>query len=263
VTAPAVVFLHLSKTGGTTLRRIIQDQYGSAATRTLDDLPVDAALASLGALRPKDAGRVRAVIGHLPFGVQDHLPFPAATITLIRDPLDRVLSHYRYAREDPTAPAHAEVLEGGLDLAGYVRDATNAPFVANGQTRLLGGGLGHRGPPDAAALERAIARVDTDLAVAGVTERFEESVLMMRSAFGWDWPVYRRWKVSAEGPHREELPGELVAEIYERNALDRALHAHAIARLDARVAALGAPFQRELTLFRLLLDRAGADSGAR
>jgi hypothetical protein len=111
--------------------------------------------------------------------------------------------------------------------------------VNNGQTRLLGSDVMAPGEPaDHSTLERAMAFIDRDDVVAGLQDRFDESLLAMVTALGWGWPAVRRVNVTGSRPRVADLAPETVSLIRERNALDLALHDHVRARLELRLDAI-------------------------
>jgi hypothetical protein len=51
---------------------------------------------TLGRMQQSEIDDVRFVWGHYRHGIQAHLPKPCASATLLREPLERVISHYYY-----------------------------------------------------------------------------------------------------------------------------------------------------------------------
>jgi hypothetical protein len=207
-----------------------------------DGVSVDE-LRSLGA-----AAGVAAVAGHMGFGVDRFLPGRNVYLTMLRDPVERVVSHYRYLRANPHLSAHDEALRGVGSLEDYVVASPLAELINNGQTRLLGGDVLTPGlPADEHTLERALLVVERADVLVGVQERFDESLLLFRRAMGWGYPAYRRENA---GPGAPELSPGLVALIRDRNALDVALHRAAQRRVAADLSAAG-DVAEELELQRL------------
>lgn len=186
-----------------------------------------------------DRARLRLVAGHMAGGIDRFLPGPSAYVTLLRDPVDRIVSHYHYVLAHPEGPGNARAVEGIDSLDDYVRSSVFARIVNNGQTRLLGSDvLDEARPADDAMFERAIAFLDRPDVVVGVQERFDESLLVMVDAMGWGLPAFKRENVSRTRPAVEELAPETVQLIRDRNALDIALHEHARRRLEQALDAM-------------------------
>jgi hypothetical protein len=250
--------VHNSKTAGTTLRRVIAGQYGRDAVLHLDGRPRELPK-NVRAMPTSERDAVRAFVGHMSVGLHKMLPGPSTYVTLVRDPVERLISHYHYSLTDPDAPLHDEVVSKQMTLKDYVERSAAANTINEEQTRRLGCDLPSY-PCDASAdlLERAKRNIEELFAVAGTTERFDESVLLMRRALGWDWPIYRSGKVSRDRPRREDIPDDAVRAILIRNELDAELHRYVAERLDRIVAETEEselPLADELELFRMLNAR--------
>lgn len=230
-----LVFLHIPKTAGTTLWLILRRQYSPRAVLRVDHPD---ALAAPPQSRPQ---QTRVLVGHFGYDPQGFTQ-PLPCITLLREPLERTLSDYSHqVRHGSTA----------LSLGDYLNERT--PERDNLQTRLLAG-------PDALALpfgqcgrdvfERAKQTL-TEMAVAGLTERFDETLLLLQRRFGWSMPCYVAENVGADRVSRETVGRPALKRIWELTQWDRALYALAAARLDAQIAQQGPQFATALRQFRI------------
>lgn len=244
------LFLHLPKTAGTTLVGILEREYaGRLHFRAYG--PAGDWLRRLDGLTPAQRRELAFVAGHMAFGLHRELPGANVYLTLVRDPVERIVSHYHYIRSRPDGLGHAQALEGVSSLEDYVRDSVFARIVNNGQTRLLGSDLRCAGgSADATTLERACAVLERDDVIVGLQDRFDESLLLMVRALGWGYPAYRPENVGRNRPHVGDLPAETVALIRERNALDLELYEHARRRLERDLATVD-DLEEELAVLRL------------
>jgi hypothetical protein len=246
------IFVHLHKTGGTTLRRILSREYGRDEFLDLDFVRGEDELASYRASADQRE-RVRAIAGHLAFGLADELDRPANYVTLVREPVARVLSYFHYLQAHPEAPEQYR----RTTLEEFIADPDVEADVHNEQTRLLGSQRGaERAAPTRATLEQAKQHIQRHVVVAGTTERFDESVLLMAQKLEWQSPPYyvRRNVGSGERP---ELSPELRAAIVEHNTLDVELHRWVSARLDATIGREGLRFRAHAARFRALNSHSG------
>src|SRR5262249_48587741 len=111
-------------------------------------------------------------------------------VTFLRDPIDRAVSYYFFAKDsDPAAYKHP------------ARDDADAHSIAefyalrkyqNWQTRFVAGLPFHYAYPrhsssrlDRFALQRAIGNLTGRYACFGMQERFEESLDLFQDRFGW------------------------------------------------------------------------------
>jgi hypothetical protein len=225
--APRLIFLHLPKTAGSTLRRIIEKYYGRRTVFTIGE-PTAADIDRLMSLPRNELDKIRAIVGHLPFGLHALLPWPSAYVTLLREPVDRIVSHYYYAARTPDSPLFPQVDATGRSLRRYVEEAPASAWFNNGQTRLLGSADPYQAAvADRATLERAKARL-ADFAVVGLAERFDESLARIASHFCWpSVRTYQREKVSGDRVPLSAIPAADRDLIAARNALDAELYAFA------------------------------------
>ena len=247
-----VILLHVPKTGGSTLKRAIKWKYPS---KTLFLETLSTPLASIPERVPLERRReARAVVGHLHYGVHEHFPQDCAYVTVLREPVSRVISSYYYIKSDPRHWLHDELVGTGMGLEEFVRSSAD-PGVDNEQTQLIAGvGSGelHSGRPPAALgpaeLELAKRNLEKFL-VVGVNERFDESFILIRRALGWKLPMYVSSRL-ASGP--KPATASEIELIRERNRLDLELYAFAEQLMADAIAAQPPSFRREVAAFRLL-----------
>lgn len=233
-----LVFVHIPKTAGTALMRVIEREYEGEPIFTFYG-DTAARVELLRSMPLEQRRRLRVVAGHVGFGVGRLLPGRNGYAVLLRDPVDRIVSHYYYTRSQSRDPMHDRALDGVESLEDYVCSSAFAPLVNNGQTRLIGAASVAAGSPaDTEALAAAKAVLDRSDVVVGLQERFDESLLLFIEAFGWGLPAYRRVNVTPQRPSVAELPPGTVEVIRERNRLDVALYEYARARLERDLAAL-------------------------
>ena len=230
--------------------RILEREYGGQPSfRLYGD--IEARVRALEAMAEDERRALRRVGGHMGFGIHQFLPGPSAYITLLRDPVDRVVSHYYYVLAHPADAGNTRALEGVESPDDYVRSSAFARIINNGQTRLLGSDvLAADQPADETTLERARAAIDRDDLVVGLQNRFDESLLLMVRAFGWGYPAFRNENVRRDRPRTADLLTSTVELIRERNALDLELCEHARQRFERDLAAV-ANLDAELELLRL------------
>ncbi len=137
----------------------------------------------VASLPREELARVRLIEGHTIFGVHRCLPRPSVYATLLREPVSRVMSGYAYIRRRPHHPLHS--LSHRLALDEFLRTGV-AVQLDNGQTRAIAGDTTTPfGGCDRELLDMAKGNIEQHFALVGLTERFDESLLLMRRAFGW------------------------------------------------------------------------------
>jgi hypothetical protein len=267
--AKLVIFHHIPKTAGTTLREILNRQYGEGQVFETNWYPGERLLAErpfgiyTGKKKPGEtwypgllteiayryeffqreaASPIRAIYGfHCEYGLAEYIFQPSETFTFLRHPVDRALSHYYFTVDVPE----------GLDEAGLEAHLL-ARIEGNLQTKMLSGphGAGPLPPP-----EEMLARAKANLkscAVVGLTERFDETLMLLKQRFGWRWPFYVRKYVNPNRPKKDVLPPAVLQRIAAENELDAALYAYAQELFAQQIQAYGPGLSRTVKLFRLV-----------
>lgn len=251
---PNLIFLHVLKTGGITLGNILKRHY--ASEETFSTFPTEAhpegRIGLFGALAPAERDRIRLLYGHMGFGAHAYFSGPATYVTVLRDPVERVISRFYHDRREPNNHLHAEI-QAGMDLKTYVRYLAEAAQMDNLQTRIISGNWENRGhgacTPE--MLEQAKDNLRSHFLLAGLTERFDEFYLMLCRAMGWSPLFYRRRNVTKKRPRQDELPAETANFIREYNQYDIELYQYARNRFVEQVRRQGDFFPYRVQWYQL------------
>ncbi len=251
---PPLYFMHIMKTGGTALTTALarlndRAQRGASVTEIFLDQFVQRDRAQW-----RDVG---FVTGHLPWEARELLPPETRTLTVLRDPVDRTLSHYWQLSVNPDV--HAE--SPGFSLEEFVGSPRWNTLCRDYQARQLAHrvDLAHAGtaydsavrfaslgPPfpaehqyplqslfdcspltlTGADLERAALDALSEIEFVGVTERLDG---LYREVARRVWavddpPVLGHENPSSDRPRRANVPAALLRTIEEMTTVDRALY---------------------------------------
>ena len=213
--------------------------------------PREDTLHEFAALPQADRGRPRLILGHTVFGLHESVPRPATYITMLREPSRLVLSQYGFVRRTPGHRHHDDA--NRMSLEQYLRSGV-AQEMNNSQTRAIAGAVEipyGENPPE--LLEQAKRNIEQWFSVVGLTERFDESLILLRQSFGWSRIQYVRANVAS---HKEQPSASAMALIEQLNALDIELYRWASERFGAAIAASPgfaaelARFNRRQSLYR-------------
>ena len=127
---------------------------------------------------------IRVFSGHMAFGLHEYIPGPCLYVTILRSHR----SHRLLLRLGAAAPGivhRSEALPHIRASTSSLENGQVRALVENGQTRLIGRPLlAWTGPIDRQTLETAKRNLDA-FTVAGLVERFDESVDLMQRLLGW------------------------------------------------------------------------------
>jgi hypothetical protein len=267
-----VAFLHIPKTAGTTLNAILANQYSPDETREimmrgmswLVPRPklVPKPLISFSKIRRlKSALRygrtVRMIHGHFDLSIKPVLPDDVRLFTFLRDPVERAISHYYHYRRQTGDPIQPLAMKSTLEE--WVRDR-GLVEMDNGQTRRLAGEMNLPfGRVTQELLDRAKTNLARNFAVVGLTERFEESLILLQHAFGWPLQRFALRNVGGDRLRRDEVSGETLKVIRDCNRYDLDLYPFAAGLFER--AASGIDMAGELARLRATPERRRAPRG--
>jgi len=225
----AVLFLHIPKTAGLTMFDILNREYGRTNIYTFPGgrERLEKSINKFISFPENKKRKYRLLRGHFSFGLHRSMPGPCTYITILRDPVKRVASHYRYVKHTEKHALHQQIVTEKMDLASYVTSGIN-PEMDNGQTRLLAGLNDNEIPFGQCGrefFELACHNLDRFFSVAGLTERFDETLMLLRHVLRWkSLPFYTRQNVS---PQQTPISKNNQQIIEEFNQLDLQLYAYA------------------------------------
>ncbi|USN99023.1 MAG: sulfotransferase family 2 domain-containing protein [Phycisphaeraceae bacterium] len=236
--AAPLVYVHIPKAAGTTLKNLLAEVYKPRPV--IFFTPRTGELEQVRAL-PANARRQIAVLaGHEPFGYQDLFRgcrVTPAVITVLREPVARVVSLFRYIHRDPEHPRHAEFVEKGVTLEQVYGDL-HLPAFDNHMTRFLAGRRAFNKPFGLLTgedLEQAERNLASGCRAFGLQERFDDSIAWFARELNWPAAEAGDHNRATRRSRSSDVADSDRTLIARHNELDARLYEFACGLFDERV----------------------------
>lgn len=261
---PVLLYLHIPKAAGTTMAALLYEQLRNSEdvqegkfcsgvyyhpAGFIRELDADSEEEILRTLRRDD---LRAVLGHFRYGLHQQVPRPCQYATILREPISRLSSLYQFQRLNESRYGHLNQirLPEDTDIEHFVT-APPYPEIDNGMTRRLSGVSASIGECDRPMLETAIGNLKNSFAVVGLSDRFDETIVLMSLTFGWpEPPLYYPLNVNTKRQTKNSINSDTADFIREQNAFDVELYQVATNIFHQQTSDLGPAFSEELIRYR-------------
>lgn len=222
---PLIVFTHIPKTAGTSLAEFFRQNIPQSSLVELYNAVSEISPPAVPANFEEIAHTLEAILGHVPHAFAPHkaLDRDKCLVTVLRDPVDRVLSHYFYTKiKDETNQLSMLINEKDISLREFV----SAPYTL-AVDNLLVRYLCDEDPRSidwGECTEQMLDQAKHNLAyqydIIGLTESYDAFVEEMRWVFGFDQPIDSYANVNKKRPKVDEIDRETLDAIAGLNRFD-------------------------------------------
>lgn len=221
-----IIFNHIPKTAGTTMKDIIERQYphntilnplASFLRNSSSTMEGRSRLLGQMVRDHPQKEKIRFISGHIQFGLHEYLPFPSAYVTVLRDPVDRVISQYYHIFSGTNVTHHKKVVTENMDLIEFLE--SYHPEMTNVQTRYISGKVDDSSG-SITDLDIAKRNIQNYYIAVGISERFDETLILFKRLLGWKNVFYIKRNVSRNRPLKSEIPQETIETIEKYNKMD-------------------------------------------
>jgi hypothetical protein len=211
-----LLFMHIPKTAGTTLRHIVDFQYGRENILTYYNQNNHHLIDNLGALLYKNPN-YRGLIGHFQYGAHRNISGDAKYITFIRNPISRCISEYneRISRDPDTYQnANGTIFSMSQMIDFHMHDFSNL------QTKYISGvSLGTE--ITHAELNEAAENIEKHFLCVGRVESFDQTINLLSKKLNWKPNGY---KILNEKENKAKINNAVIKRLIELNEYDIQLY---------------------------------------
>jgi hypothetical protein len=230
-----LIFLHIPKAGGTTFHSIVERFYQK---EEIFDIEVDGDRLSTQEFIDcpvETRNNIKLLKGHMKFGLHAYFGIePFTYVTFLRNPAERIISHYYYILRKKDHYLHNVVTAKKMSLLDFALSDVSEE-LDNGQLRLL---TNHHAINlnccNEDVFNDAVTNLKTKFSAIGITEKFNESLILVKNKLNWPvYPYYRKLNVS--GNKEEKVDQDIITEIEKRNAFDVRLYKFALEKFNNEI----------------------------
>lgn len=246
------LFLHIPKAAGQTLYRILERNYPGKQNWLFDPGKAEEGLEELECMEYDQRLELRVCRGHFPFGLHQVVNGPCTYVTILRHPVDRMISHYHYVKEyGPGHYLHQAITENGWSLGEYVSSGVS-PELDNGQVRLLTDTEQSVpiGKVTREHFEAAKRNLQRWFSVVGTVDRFDEFLLMLQKRFALPLIDYERVNVTKHRPAMASIPEGDRQSILLWNHWDMKLYEYAGQLMERQMKIYGPTLEEDVAELR-------------
>jgi hypothetical protein len=229
-----VLFIHIPKTAGSSFLTILKHRFGEQRVFRLQR-PDEMEQTQIDRLIAGDLKNLDCLIGHFPIHLfTDHLP-AFRPFTMLRDPVERVLSHFRFFKSRPLSERTPLKLPEDFTLEDFLESRVphNYAQTRNLMCRMLCGEAKLSDPsnPSFWEPEDPGAMVEQSLANLraidfGIVEEMDTTLMFVRHA--WRPRVaLKEVRTNVTGPPGRERNARSIQRIVDLNTSDIALYLEA------------------------------------
>ncbi|PCE33711.1 sulfotransferase family 2 domain-containing protein [Burkholderia ubonensis] len=236
-----IAFVHIPRTAGTTFGVALDALYeGRRIEKFYGDGDGGVANHRIDAFRALDAGEkddVDLLRGHFVYGFDAGLR-DVRHVTLLRDPVRRLISFYFYALKERGNYLHAYLKQRRMGLEQFLASDVCLD-LDNYQVRAISGAqfASVREPVEQRHCDDAKRHLEREFAAFGLTEQFGRSIELFNRTFGWTLPADGHRNAGGYAADLA-LSDACLQRVREKNRFDIELYAFAASLFESRASGL-------------------------
>jgi len=194
---------------------------------------------------------IKFIRGHIEFGLHRYLFEPYRYITILRDPIERMISWYYFLLQDKNSYGYQKFVLRSDGFEDFVRKGFGGVnsiiqmLIEPEEYKKIAG--------EKARLETAKENLVNYMTAVGTVESFDETLILFKNKLGWRYlPIYSKENVTHSRPKKSDLPASTIDAILERNREDVEFFQFAGQVFQEQYAQAGTEYNKQLVKLKLL-----------
>jgi len=217
-----LLFMHIPKTGGTTLFDVLGRKYKKEQTLVLNTFRYKHELEEKVMNNSKYIeNNIELIRGHFYYGIHEHINRKCIYFTLLRNPLERLVSLYQYLKNHELPEIAGVIREKNLSFDEYI--TSKQQYVKfNMQTKIIAG-INEDRPINKNDYDLSINNIENNICFAGTIEMYDESLMLLFNKLRMSNPYYIKKNISNDNI---VISKKTIEYIDENEKYDIMLHKH-------------------------------------
>lgn len=220
-----VLFEHVPKCGGTTVNNYLKSHYSKDKVFVINGARPFDSIKYFISLPKEERYSYDLVCGHGAYKLKDYVHPRAIRFTILRDPVDRIISHYYYVLRSPKHYLYDEIVKKKMSLMDYITSNVSNELRNNFVCRFLGKSPKNVEKDADKAVIDAYNVLKNDYAAVGIIEDFNQTMdLFAKKAFFNKKIEVKELNKTINRPQKKEINEITLKAIKEMNSLDIKLY---------------------------------------
>ena len=180
-----VLFEHIPKCGGTSVLNYLMAQYDTASICYIRGHQLQADLEYFLQLPAAKREQARLIVGHGAHHFIPHISPDWLNLTVLRNPVDRIISHYNYVLQSPEHYLHEPVTSQQMSLEDYATSGISNELRNNYICRFLGVSPEEAEQQPVHAVNGAYHILCSTYDIVGILERIDKVMHELKETAGF------------------------------------------------------------------------------